>query len=401
VTERVEDHFDVIVMGAGPAGSVAAMLAAQRGWRVLLVDRQPFPRRKVCGGCLSSAATTRLSRCLGAECMPGVTQRVVTFITRRGRRLSHRSDGRARVVMRDVLDSRLLMAARSAGAEVRLGVTAKPAPSSSGWGVWLGSNRVSTRAVFQAGGVAALAAPARESAGMRRGGMVGWQWTQPAPTPDLAVGDVEMHWLTGGYIGVTCVEPGRWNVAMAVDDAKGAGPAAFGPAATSVARLRHANPSAAVWERLSASIAAGDWPRAYVARGVAGFPARPRTLGDQNLLRIGDAAGYSEPFAGDGMNLAMLSAELAIEACDRAGVIEGRHPLTSERLSSTYTALMRRWHEPLMARTQWLGRFLRRPWLDRIDQSLPDGWPSKLLANLVGCVHAGGRRSGEANGGAA
>ena len=45
--------WDVLVVGAGPAGAVAAHELARRGARVLLADRVDFPRGKVCGGCLS------------------------------------------------------------------------------------------------------------------------------------------------------------------------------------------------------------------------------------------------------------------------------------------------------------------------------------------------------------
>jgi len=43
------DRFDAVVIGAGPAGSATAILLARLGWSVALVERQRFPRRKVCG----------------------------------------------------------------------------------------------------------------------------------------------------------------------------------------------------------------------------------------------------------------------------------------------------------------------------------------------------------------
>ena len=47
-------RFDAAIVGAGPAGSAAAILLARAGWRVALVERQRFPRRKVCGECIAA-----------------------------------------------------------------------------------------------------------------------------------------------------------------------------------------------------------------------------------------------------------------------------------------------------------------------------------------------------------
>ena len=50
----VNTTYDAIIVGAGPAGSTAAILLAAAGWTVALVEKQPFPRRKVCGACISA-----------------------------------------------------------------------------------------------------------------------------------------------------------------------------------------------------------------------------------------------------------------------------------------------------------------------------------------------------------
>lgn len=47
--------FDAIVIGAGPAGSSAAIVLAMAGWRVAIVEKHSFPRRKVCGECVSAS----------------------------------------------------------------------------------------------------------------------------------------------------------------------------------------------------------------------------------------------------------------------------------------------------------------------------------------------------------
>jgi flavin-dependent dehydrogenase len=58
----IEDPWDAIIIGAGVAGAATAILAAQSGLRVLLVEAKQFPREKVCGGCLNQRAQASLER---------------------------------------------------------------------------------------------------------------------------------------------------------------------------------------------------------------------------------------------------------------------------------------------------------------------------------------------------
>jgi flavin-dependent dehydrogenase len=51
----MKNTFDAIVIGAGPAGSSSAIVLAMAGWRVAIVEKQAFPRRKVCGECVSAS----------------------------------------------------------------------------------------------------------------------------------------------------------------------------------------------------------------------------------------------------------------------------------------------------------------------------------------------------------
>ena len=57
----LRERWDVVVVGAGPAGSTAARLLAARNLTVLLVDRAEFPRHKVCGSCLNHAVLQALN----------------------------------------------------------------------------------------------------------------------------------------------------------------------------------------------------------------------------------------------------------------------------------------------------------------------------------------------------
>jgi flavin-dependent dehydrogenase len=56
MTIESEHGYDALIVGGGPAGSTAAILLAQAGWRVAVVERKPFPRRKVCGEFISATS---------------------------------------------------------------------------------------------------------------------------------------------------------------------------------------------------------------------------------------------------------------------------------------------------------------------------------------------------------
>ena len=60
--QRSRRLWDVVVVGAGPAGAVVARELALAGATVLLVDRRRFPRNKVCGGCLSARTVAQLGQ---------------------------------------------------------------------------------------------------------------------------------------------------------------------------------------------------------------------------------------------------------------------------------------------------------------------------------------------------
>jgi 2-polyprenyl-6-methoxyphenol hydroxylase-like FAD-dependent oxidoreductase len=127
--------LDVLVAGAGPAGSTLAALLAERGWEVLLVDRATFPRAKPCAEYLSPEANRVLDRLgvierldlAGAVRLHGmrvVSPRGTSFI---GRFVAghgyhgYRDYGLA--VRREVLDTELVRAAERRGAMVREGTT--------------------------------------------------------------------------------------------------------------------------------------------------------------------------------------------------------------------------------------------------------------------------------------
>src|SRR6185369_4284590 len=116
---------DVIIAGAGPAGSIAALLLARAGVRVFLIDREAFPRHKLCGDTLNPGAVARL-RSLGLS--GGPLDRAVRLngmrVTGPGASVVGRyGDGVAALALpRRDLDAWLLDQAVSAGARFECGL---------------------------------------------------------------------------------------------------------------------------------------------------------------------------------------------------------------------------------------------------------------------------------------
>jgi geranylgeranyl reductase family protein len=113
-------NYDVIVIGAGPAGSTCARECAKRGLRTLLLDRMSFPRPKPCGGALSAQALARLDFSLPPEI---IEQECFAVRVRYGSRaVEVRRDQRiCAMVSRDRFDSFLADKAVEQGVEFRQG----------------------------------------------------------------------------------------------------------------------------------------------------------------------------------------------------------------------------------------------------------------------------------------
>src|ERR1700722_16660275 len=105
--------YDALIVGAGPAGSVAAAMLSARGRRVLLVDKSDWPRDKVCGGCLSAAAVAALSE-LGLTLNPSTTARLHGIQFQVGDR-SLNLPGSGAAILRSDLDSDLVALAQDRG----------------------------------------------------------------------------------------------------------------------------------------------------------------------------------------------------------------------------------------------------------------------------------------------
>ncbi|HEU5316591.1 MAG TPA: NAD(P)/FAD-dependent oxidoreductase [Chloroflexota bacterium] len=364
---------DAIVVGGGPAGSATATLLAARGHDVLLLDRARFPRPKACAEYLSPGTEDVLAR-LGA--LPAVRalrperplgmrliqdSGVIATIAYRGG-ADDASVRRALCVTRERFDAVLLEHARGNGARV-LEATEVRDVAVGRDGVRVGVRRgeeaeaLRARVVIGADGARSAVARGlgvtRRVAWPRRLGLVA-HFTRTELTANLSEWG-EMHVSRGAYCGLAPLPDGLLNVGMVLPlDAGRAGGGARAALAEGLRRV----PAAAA--RLRGAVQVGP------LRGAAPVGARVhRTAGDRFIL-VGDAAGFLDPFTGEGVFRALRGAELAAETLDGAL----RRDDLSQRALASYEAERRRefgqkevvsWMvQGLLAAPRLLGYALRR-----------------------------------------
>ena len=313
------DRFDVLVVGSGPAGSVAALVLARGGARVVLVDKAPFPRDKACGD-LVGPRGVRILDDLGIY-VPGaerVDDMVVVGPTGRRVRLpceeGESYPGHALVLPRARYDAVLRDAALAAGAEAMVARAGEPLfagdGSLEGFSLSNGS-RVRAASVIGADGATSKVAGAAGLVDPRR---VLWGFAlrayveDPVRVPHIVFWE-QSRWR--GFPGYGWLFPGvggRANVGLGLgvlaERARGGRAAQAFEAFT--ADLRRLGVLTAPPPASPPSTARlGGW----LKMGMVGtVPARGR------VLLVGDAAGLVNPLQGEGISQAMGSGRAAAEA---------------------------------------------------------------------------------------
>jgi len=308
--------IDVLVVGGGPAGSVAATVLARAGVRVCIVDRSTFPRDKLCGDTVNPgtlALLRRLKMASGIDaCGLPVAGMRVTGEREVAVEARYRDGIAGRALLRRHLDWMLLQDAISAGAQFEPSVTVRQALVDEDRVVGVQASGHPFDGELRAR--VTIAADGRHSA-LAFGLGLAWHPVRPrrwaigayvessaTTSPPVDLG--EMHVRAGRYVGIAPLPDGLTNVCV-VKPWKPGDPALGDPRTALANELSR---DAVLRERFAGVRFVG----APVMLGPLAVDVGD--VGIEGLLLAGDAAGFIDPMTGDGLRFAVRGAELAAHA---------------------------------------------------------------------------------------
>ncbi|MGW2560990.1 geranylgeranyl reductase family protein [Streptomyces sp. NPDC001514] len=323
VSGHGEPVWDVVVVGAGPAGASAAYAAAVAGRRVLILEKAELPRYKTCGGGIIGPSRDALPP--GFELPLQDRVHAVTFSlngklsrTRRSRRMLFG------LINRPEFDAALVEQAQKAGAELRTGVTVSRVEQH---GPSVPDRRTVAVVLADGGTVLARAVVGADGSASRIGAHVGVKLDQvdlgleaeipvPATVAEDWAGRVLIDWgpLPGSY---GWVFPKGGVLTVGVISARGEGAATKRYLEDFIARLGLAG--------FEPSISSGHLTRCR---------ADDSPLSRGRVLVCGDAAGLLEPWTREGISFALRSGRLAGEWAVR--IAEANDAVDARRQALNY-----------------------------------------------------------------
>lgn len=312
----------VVIAGAGPAGSSLAIRLVLQGFPVVLIERERFPRHKLCGEFISPECFAHFDE-LGVhtklKASGGAAIRETRFFAVSGRSVSVPSEwlgGAALSLSRAAMDEALLIRARQSGVETieRASVAGTLVEGDRITGLRLRSGDgtetsvdgdIFVDATGRAGAVSKAflrASGIREPRDVPRSAYLGFKAHLSGPRIDEDV--CEIHSFPGGYGGFNAVEGGAVNHCFIVraDLVRKNGGAVEGV----LEKLLSANP------RTRFVIEGSTRVTDRLAVAVDGFGSRPSHFG-RNLFTVGDSAAFIDPFTGSGILLALESSSKLAE----------------------------------------------------------------------------------------
>jgi menaquinone-9 beta-reductase len=395
------ETFDAVVVGAGPAGSVAALVLARAGVRVALIDKAAFPRDKACGDLIGPRGVQVLDD-LGIE-RHGEQVGDMEVVGPAGHRVVLRAfpgltyPGFGLVVPRQRFDAVLRAKALDAGA---VGLTGRAGPPRFDEGGELtgfrleggDANGVEVRGdvIIGADGASSRVG---DVAGLVDSGRVLWGFAVRAYVPASPALPQIWFWEPGawqGYAGYGWLFPGLDGGANV-----GIGVGVRGSRSGAARATRDLDAYVADLHRgghlhLPSGLAPGARLGGWLKMGMVGTtPARGRTL------LVGDAAGLVNPLQGEGISQALGSARAAAEAVVVAGptgaageyrAALGRHYAHYAATTTPVTSLM-------LGRPRLIsvvGRVLTAP---GVGKAVAGGWSVYWNDLLQGAAPGGPRRS--------
>jgi menaquinone-9 beta-reductase len=360
------DRCDALVIGAGPAGTTAAILLARAGWSVAIAEKSEFPRRKVCGEYVS-ATTWPLLRELGLADALSQTGPAVhrvglfasdTIMAAPMPASRDDADGWGRAVRREILDTALLAQARRAGAAAwqPWSVIALREASGGHAATLLHADTRETRTldcrvVIAAHGSwqhGALPTQASRRAA-RASDLLGFK--AHFRDSKLPAGLMPLVIFRGGYGGMVHVDEGHASFSCCIRrDALARCRAEYPGLGAGEAVITHV---AASCRGVRDALAGATRDDAWLSAGPIDPGIRPRARG--GVFAIGNAAGEAHPLVAEGISMAMQSAWLLCAAMipRRDAVLRG------EALSAVGLEYSRNWRRHFATRVHAAAIFAR------------------------------------------
>jgi menaquinone-9 beta-reductase len=351
--------YDAIMIGAGLAGCSTAIQLAQRGYRVLLLEQQKYPIHKLCGEFLSIEVISifeRLGILAAVRSAGAVPIRHASVTTCTGQSFHSDLPGTALGLSRYQLDLILMQRAEAVGATCQDGtaVTAIAGDLRQGFTVTTRQDTFTARMVIGAYG---------KRSGLDR------SLTRPfvqRSSPFVAFkahytgielpSVVELHAFPGGYCGLSQIESGRINVCWIGHDKKMQAAAGKGERNNVLSQ----NPVLA--QRLESMECISS-----ASQALSQITFELKGKFDQDVWMIGDTAGMIAPLCGDGMAMALRSAELAVPIA--SDFLQGE--LEIDALKRQYTSA---WNREFRTRLQ-LGRLMHYGFINPATKFQPLAMP--------------------------